>query len=67
MLIQPASSQPGLVKGTVVLLENSITLRITEQHKRIDKRIALRKVVKQCHEKTPQTRTKPLCPCTVPT
>ncbi|GFX29665.1 uncharacterized protein TNCV_2749991 [Trichonephila clavipes] len=31
MLFQPASSQPGLVGGTVVLLENSFTLRITEQ------------------------------------
>ncbi|GFS62448.1 hypothetical protein TNCV_1262401 [Trichonephila clavipes] len=27
MLIQPASSQSGLVRGTVVLLENSITMR----------------------------------------
>ncbi|GFX65989.1 hypothetical protein TNCV_14101 [Trichonephila clavipes] len=36
MLIQPASGQPGLVKGTVVLLENSITVRITEQHKRME-------------------------------
>ncbi|GFX87747.1 hypothetical protein TNCV_2190241 [Trichonephila clavipes] len=33
MLIQSASSQPGLVRGTVVFLENSITVRITEQHK----------------------------------
>ncbi|GFX34944.1 hypothetical protein TNCV_2328841 [Trichonephila clavipes] len=33
MLIQPASSQPGLVRGTVVLLKDSITKRITEQHK----------------------------------
>ncbi|GFW41609.1 hypothetical protein TNCV_4035251 [Trichonephila clavipes] len=31
MLIQPASSQPGLVRGT--LLKNSFTVRITEQHK----------------------------------
>ncbi|GFT38941.1 hypothetical protein TNCV_388071 [Trichonephila clavipes] len=36
MLIQSASSHPGLVRGTVVLLENSITLRITEQHKRME-------------------------------
>ncbi|GFY07825.1 HTH_Tnp_Tc3_2 domain-containing protein [Trichonephila clavipes] len=35
MLLQPASSRPGLVRGTVVLLENSITVRITEQHKRM--------------------------------
>ncbi|GFW82577.1 hypothetical protein TNCV_4694591 [Trichonephila clavipes] len=33
MLIQPASSRLGLVRGTVVLLENSITVRITEQYK----------------------------------
>ncbi|GFU68685.1 hypothetical protein TNCV_309001 [Trichonephila clavipes] len=36
MLIQPASSQPVLMRGTVVLLENSITVRITEQHKGIE-------------------------------
>ncbi|GFT40245.1 uncharacterized protein TNCV_627491 [Trichonephila clavipes] len=33
MLIQPASSQPGLVRGTIVLLETSITVWITEQQK----------------------------------
>ncbi|GFV90355.1 hypothetical protein TNCV_4380701 [Trichonephila clavipes] len=33
MPIKPASSQPTLVGGTVVLLENSITVRIAEQHK----------------------------------
>ncbi|GFV95742.1 hypothetical protein TNCV_1727921 [Trichonephila clavipes] len=27
------STRPGLVRGTVVLLENFITVRITEQHK----------------------------------
>ncbi|GFW57033.1 hypothetical protein TNCV_3473161 [Trichonephila clavipes] len=36
MLIQPANSRPGLVRGTVVLLENSITVWITEQHKRME-------------------------------
>ncbi|GFW36850.1 hypothetical protein TNCV_4348911 [Trichonephila clavipes] len=36
MLIQPASSQPGLVRGTVVLLENSLTVRVTEQQKRME-------------------------------
>ncbi|GFW23739.1 hypothetical protein TNCV_2032821 [Trichonephila clavipes] len=36
MLIQTASNQPGLVKGTVVLQENSITVRITEQYKRME-------------------------------
>ncbi|GFW92200.1 transposable element Tcb1 transposase [Trichonephila clavipes] len=35
-LIQPACNQPGLVRGTAVLLENSITVRITEQHKRVE-------------------------------
>ncbi|GFW74288.1 hypothetical protein TNCV_2524911 [Trichonephila clavipes] len=35
MLIQSAICQPGLVRGTVVLLENSITVQITEQHKRM--------------------------------
>ncbi|GFW77124.1 putative transposable element [Trichonephila clavipes] len=35
MLLQPASSQLGHVRG-IVLLENSITVRITEQHKRIE-------------------------------
>ncbi|GFX75094.1 hypothetical protein TNCV_3170231 [Trichonephila clavipes] len=28
MLIQPASSQPGHVKGTFALLENSISLQV---------------------------------------
>ncbi|GFV26219.1 hypothetical protein TNCV_3150191 [Trichonephila clavipes] len=28
--------KPGLVRGTVVLLENSITVRITEQHERME-------------------------------
>ncbi|GFV65228.1 hypothetical protein TNCV_4572281 [Trichonephila clavipes] len=36
MLIQPVSGQLGLVRGTVVLLENSITVRIREQRKRIE-------------------------------
>ncbi|GFW16938.1 hypothetical protein TNCV_2760661 [Trichonephila clavipes] len=36
MLIQPASSQTGLVRGRVVMLENSITVLITEQHKRME-------------------------------
>ncbi|GFT97131.1 hypothetical protein TNCV_3857971 [Trichonephila clavipes] len=36
MSIQPVSSKPRLVRGTVVLLENSITVRITEQHKRME-------------------------------
>ncbi|GFT01716.1 hypothetical protein TNCV_4205311 [Trichonephila clavipes] len=80
MLTQPASSQLGLVRGTVVLLENSITVRITEQHKRKEVipssstyRITLREVGtptkdrKQCHEKAPQTMIEPPCPCTVPT
>ncbi|GFW23195.1 hypothetical protein TNCV_3802951 [Trichonephila clavipes] len=31
-----ASSQPGHVRSAVVLLENSITVRITEQHKRME-------------------------------
>ncbi|GFW55983.1 hypothetical protein TNCV_373891 [Trichonephila clavipes] len=35
MIIQPASSKPGLVSGTVVLLENYITMRVTEPHKRM--------------------------------
>ncbi|GFU35328.1 hypothetical protein TNCV_2143711 [Trichonephila clavipes] len=34
MLIQLASIQPGLVRGTVVSLENSITVRIAKQLKR---------------------------------
>ncbi|GFW36585.1 hypothetical protein TNCV_1955851 [Trichonephila clavipes] len=38
MLIHSASSQPGLVRGTVVWLENSITVRITEQHKRMERK-----------------------------
>ncbi|GFT63766.1 hypothetical protein TNCV_423831 [Trichonephila clavipes] len=33
MLLQPASSQPGLERGTVVLQENSITMRIIGEHK----------------------------------
>ncbi|GFT69661.1 hypothetical protein TNCV_1298701 [Trichonephila clavipes] len=36
MLIQPASSQLVLVTGTDVLLKNSITVRITEHHKRME-------------------------------
>ncbi|GFY32503.1 hypothetical protein TNCV_3560111 [Trichonephila clavipes] len=34
MLIQPASSQLRPVRGAAVFLENSITVRITEQHKK---------------------------------
>ncbi|GFW66886.1 hypothetical protein TNCV_4687711 [Trichonephila clavipes] len=33
MLIQPASSQPRLVRDAVVLLEHSTTVQITEQNK----------------------------------
>ncbi|GFU93492.1 uncharacterized protein TNCV_2200701 [Trichonephila clavipes] len=33
---KPASSQQGLVRGTVFLLENSITLQKTEQHKQME-------------------------------
>ncbi|GFV49599.1 hypothetical protein TNCV_2814571 [Trichonephila clavipes] len=36
MLIQSASNEPGLVRGTVVLLENSLTMRTTEQNKRME-------------------------------
>ncbi|GFU65149.1 hypothetical protein TNCV_4056191 [Trichonephila clavipes] len=36
MLIQSACSVSNLVRCTVVLLENSITARIKEQHKRIE-------------------------------
>ncbi|GFV59167.1 hypothetical protein TNCV_2339081 [Trichonephila clavipes] len=36
MLIEPANSQTGLVRGTILLPENSITVRITEQHKRME-------------------------------
>ncbi|GFU13792.1 hypothetical protein TNCV_939991 [Trichonephila clavipes] len=36
MLIQLVSGQPGLVRGTVVLLENSFIVQITEQHKRME-------------------------------
>ncbi|GFU88529.1 hypothetical protein TNCV_4442061 [Trichonephila clavipes] len=36
MFNQPANCQPGLVRGTVVLLENSITMRITEQSERME-------------------------------
>ncbi|GFX74259.1 hypothetical protein TNCV_838131 [Trichonephila clavipes] len=36
MVIQPASCQPGLVRGTVIFLENSITVWIVEQHKRME-------------------------------
>ncbi|GFY16923.1 transposable element Tcb1 transposase [Trichonephila clavipes] len=36
MLLQPASSQPELMEGTVVLLENSITVRITKEHKQME-------------------------------
>ncbi|GFU82833.1 sushi, von Willebrand factor type A, EGF and pentraxin domain-containing protein 1 [Trichonephila clavipes] len=36
MLLQSANSQPGLVRRTVELLKNSITMLITEQHKRME-------------------------------
>ncbi|GFT49439.1 hypothetical protein TNCV_3366431 [Trichonephila clavipes] len=36
MLHQPASSQPGFVRGTVALLENFIIVRITEHHKEME-------------------------------
>ncbi|GFV63519.1 hypothetical protein TNCV_1551821 [Trichonephila clavipes] len=35
-LIQRASSQPGLVRDTIVLLEYSITVEIPEEHKRME-------------------------------
>ncbi|GFX12612.1 hypothetical protein TNCV_3157331 [Trichonephila clavipes] len=50
MLIQQVSSEPGLVRGTVDLLENSITGRITEQHKRmgvITQNLCVRRVAPQ--------------------
>ncbi|GFX91220.1 hypothetical protein TNCV_1246351 [Trichonephila clavipes] len=42
MLVQASSSQLGLVKGTIVLQENSITVRLREQHKKIKARRAAR-------------------------
>ncbi|GFV52880.1 hypothetical protein TNCV_2875481 [Trichonephila clavipes] len=36
MLVQTASSQLGLLRVTAVLLENSIAVRIREQHKRME-------------------------------
>ncbi|GFX00180.1 hypothetical protein TNCV_296691 [Trichonephila clavipes] len=36
MLIQPDSTQPGHVRSTVALLGNSNTVRITEQHIRME-------------------------------
>ncbi|GFS98445.1 hypothetical protein TNCV_3478401 [Trichonephila clavipes] len=66
MLLQPASSQPGLLRRTVILLENSITVRITEQNKRMEVITQTLSVPncmeigtstedhKQCHEKHPR-------------
>ncbi|GFU99780.1 hypothetical protein TNCV_506011 [Trichonephila clavipes] len=81
MLIQPASSQPGLVRGTVVLVENSITVWIAEQHKRVEVItqqlyvLIYIKISWYTHqksqtapgEKTPQTVIELPCPCTVQT
>ncbi|GFY16874.1 hypothetical protein TNCV_3689321 [Trichonephila clavipes] len=36
MIIQPTNSQPELMRGAVVLLENSITVRISGQRKRME-------------------------------
>ena len=36
MLIQSASIRSGLMRDTVVLLENFITVPITKQHKRME-------------------------------
>ncbi|GFV40359.1 hypothetical protein TNCV_4092231 [Trichonephila clavipes] len=81
ILIQPASSQTGLMRGTDVLLENSITVRITEQHKRIEV-ISQQLNVLNCIEggwqthvrsqKVPRKNTLEYdsavsCPCTVTT
>ncbi|GFW90053.1 hypothetical protein TNCV_3485051 [Trichonephila clavipes] len=80
MLIQPANSRPGLLRGTLVLLENSITVRITEQHKWMEV-ITQQLYVPNCIEggwythqrsqtvppKTSQTMIEPPCPCTVQT
>ncbi|GFU41290.1 hypothetical protein TNCV_3011161 [Trichonephila clavipes] len=80
MLIQPAISQPGLMRGTVVLLESSVTVRIIERHKRMEV-IPQQLYVPNCIEvgrythqrpqtvprKTHQTMIESLCPCTVPT
>ncbi|GFU05475.1 hypothetical protein TNCV_3291171 [Trichonephila clavipes] len=79
ILHQPASSQPGLVRGTVVLLENSITAHITGEHKWMEvitQQLSVPNCMefgtrtedhKQCHEKTPQTMIEPPSSCTVPT
>ncbi|GFW56570.1 hypothetical protein TNCV_1862801 [Trichonephila clavipes] len=77
---QTASSQPGLVRDTVVLLENSITVWIIEQHERM-KVITHQIYVLNCierdwytqqgsqtgHQKTLHAMIEPSWPCTVPT
>ncbi|GFX03798.1 hypothetical protein TNCV_2113701 [Trichonephila clavipes] len=42
MLIQPNSSLLEFVRGTVVLMENTITKWITEQHKRMESALSSR-------------------------
>ncbi|GFT55408.1 hypothetical protein TNCV_3189181 [Trichonephila clavipes] len=63
-----ANSYPGVMRGTVVMPENSITVRITQKHKRMEgitqkiyvpatalKELRTRtKEPKQCHEKNPR-------------
>ncbi|GFT75463.1 hypothetical protein TNCV_4832781 [Trichonephila clavipes] len=74
-----SNSYPGVMRGTGVMLEISITVWITQQHKRMEvitqkiyvpatalKELRTRtKEPKQCHEKKTQTMTEPPCPCTV--
>ncbi|GFV04106.1 hypothetical protein TNCV_917271 [Trichonephila clavipes] len=54
MFIQPACCQPGLVRGTVALMENSIAVRIIERHKRMEM-ITQQLYVQNC--------TEGCCPC----
>ncbi|GFW34749.1 hypothetical protein TNCV_953771 [Trichonephila clavipes] len=61
MLLQPASSQPGLERGTVVLQENSITVRIIGEHKRM-KVITQQLSVPNCMEIGTRTEDHKQCP-----
>ncbi|GFT92930.1 hypothetical protein TNCV_740801 [Trichonephila clavipes] len=77
MLIRPSSSQPRLVRSTVVLLENSITVRITEEYKRMEvitQQLYVPNYIEggwYTHQTSktvpPQTMIDPPSPSTVPT
>ncbi|GFX79240.1 hypothetical protein TNCV_695521 [Trichonephila clavipes] len=61
MIIQSASSQPGLVKGSGAFLGNPITTRISEHHKRMEG-ISQQLYLPNCIERSWYTHQTPSVP-----